>query len=127
MVANPSFDVDFERGLVGEDLHKAFLFGKHEVKTDYRTAETGNFYVEVRQYNKNMEWDSGIATTEADFWVQASPKGLGGIYVRTDAMKDLIARTSPKRTRQPIYNDVTNASIGVLVKLDDVLQVLGYK
>lgn len=119
--------MDFERGLVGEDLHKAFLFGKHEVKTDYRTAETGNFYVEVRQYNKNMEWDSGISTTEADFWVQASPKGLGGIYVRTDVMKDLIARTSPKRTRQPIYNDVTNASIGVLVKLDDVLRVLGYK
>ena len=78
---NPSFDIDFRRGLVGEDSHKAFLFGTHEVKTDYRTAETGNFYVETWQQPYGKDWKpSGINTTKADFWVQASPLGLGGIF-----------------------------------------------
>jgi hypothetical protein len=127
VVANPKFDIDFDRGMVGEESYKHFLLGKHEVKTDYRAAETGNFYVEVRQYNKNMEWASGISTTEADFWVQASPRGLGGIYIKTEAMKDLVIQASERFTRQPIYNDSTNASIGVLVRVNDVLNCLGFR
>ena len=123
----PDFDIDFQRGLVGEDLHREFLFGTHEVKTDYQTSDTGNFYVETRQQNGHSEWLSGINGTKADFWVQASPLGNGGIYIRTDAFKELLRRVNPPQTRQPILSDVTNSSVGRLVRLDDVLWCLGMK
>lgn len=122
----PDFDIDFRRGLVGEDLHKEFLFGTHEVKTDYRTAETGNFYVETRQQNENGEWLSGINTTKSDFWVQASPLGYGGIFIRTSVFKKLLREVNPPETRQPIRSSVTNSSTGRLVKLDDLLRALGF-
>lgn len=122
----PDFDIDFRRGLVGEELHKEFLFGTHEVKTDYRTAETGNFYVETRQQNENGEWLSGINTTKSDFWVQASPLGYGGIFIRTSVFKKLLREVNPPETRQPIRSSVTNSSTGRLVKLDDLLRALGF-
>ena len=123
----PDFDIDFRRGLIGEELHKEFLFGTHEVKTDYRTAETGNFYVETRQQNSSSEWLSGINTTKADFWVQASPLGYGGIYIRTEVFKELLREVDPPKTRQPILSDATNSSTGRLVRLDDLLWALGMR
>jgi hypothetical protein len=123
----PHFDIDFQRGKVGEDSHELFLNGKHEVKTDYRTAETGNFYVETRQYNQNMEALSGINVTEADYWVWASPTGKGAIYIKTDLLKELMTETDYRETRQPVINDNTNASKGRLVPLVDVLRKLGFK
>lgn len=123
----PDFDIDFRRGLIGEDLHKTFLYGTHEVKTDFRTAETGNFYVETRQQNASSEWLSGINATKADFWVQASPLGHGGIYIRTSVFKEMLRLVDPPETRQPILSDATNSSTGRLVRLDDLLWALGMK
>jgi hypothetical protein len=122
----PHFDIDFQRGKVGEDSHELFLDGKHEVKTDYRTAETGNFYVETRQYNQNMEALSGINVTEADYWVWASPTGKGAIYIETDLLKELMTENDYRETRQPISNENTNASKGRLVPLNHVLRKLGF-
>jgi hypothetical protein len=123
----PDFDIDFRRGLVGEDLHREFLFGTHEVKTDYRTAETGNFYVETRQQNNCSEWLSGINATKADFWVQASPLGHGGIYIQTSVFKEMLYRVDPPASRQPILSATSNSSTGRLVRLDDVLWALGMR
>jgi hypothetical protein len=122
----PHFDIDFQRGKVGEDSHELFLYGKHEVKTDYKTAETGNFYVETRQYNENMEALSGINVTESDYWVWASPTGDGAIYIKTDALKTMLTDTDYRQTRQPVINDHTNATVGRLVPLADVLRHLGF-
>jgi hypothetical protein len=122
----PHFDIDFQRGKVGENAHEGFLYGKHEVKTDYRVAETGNFYVETKQYNENMVALSGINVTEADYWVWASPTGDGAIYIKTDALKELMHETNPRETRQPIINEHTNASVGRLVPLKHVLKKLGF-
>ena len=122
----PHFDIDFQRGKVGEDSHELFLDGKHEVKTDYRTAETGNFYVETKQYNEGMIALSGINVTESDYWVWASPTGDGAIYIKTEALKELMRETNPRETRQPIINDHTNASIGRLVPLNHILRKLGF-
>jgi hypothetical protein len=128
MSYNPDFDIDFRRGLVGEDSHKAFLFGTHEVKTDYRTAETGNFYVETWQKPHTGDWKpSGVNTTKADFWVQASPLGLGGIFLSTSALKEILAESNPPETRQPISSSQTSASKGRLVRLSDVLKKLGFQ
>lgn len=122
----PHFDIDFQRGKVGEDSHELFLDGKHEVKTDYKTADTGNFYVETKQYNEGMIALSGINVTESDYWVWASPTGDGAIYIKTEALKELMRETDPPETRQPIINDHTNASVGRLVPLKHVLQKLGF-
>jgi hypothetical protein len=123
----PDFDIDFQRGLIGEEIHKEFLFGTHEVKTDFRTLETGNFYVETRQQNGSGEWLSGINSTKADFWVQASPLGVGGIYIRTEVFKELLRIVDPPKTRQPILSEGTNSSTGRLVKLNDLLWALGMR
>jgi len=122
----PHFDIDFQRGKVGEDSHELFLDGKHEVKTDYRTAETGNFYVETKQYNEGMIALSGINVTESDYWVWASPTGDGAIYIKTEALKELMRETDPPESRQPIINEHTNASVGRLVPLNHVLRKLGF-
>ena len=122
----PHFDIDFERGKVGEEAHKAFLYGKHEVKTDYKAGRTGNFYIETRQYNQNMEVLSGINTTEADYWVFAAPNGVGAIYLTTQALKDLMTKINPREARQPIYNENSNASVGRLVPITEVLKALGF-
>lgn len=123
----PHFDIDLQRGMVGEDTHNAFLIGKHEVKTDYRTKETGNCYVELSQYNQDGEWDSGLVTTTADWWVLAGPTGSGSVYIKTESLKDLVRRNwgAYRTTHQPIYNEHTNASKGVLVPFQDVLRELG--
>ena len=123
----PDFDIDFQRGLIGEDLHKQFLFGTHEVKTDYRTAETGNFYIETKQQNRSTEFLSGINTTKADFWVQSSPLGHGGIYIRTLVLKELLRKVDPPQTVQPVLSELTNSSTGRLLRLDDFLWALGMR
>lgn len=124
---NPHFDGDNERGQVGEENYKEFLSGPYEVKTDYRTVDTGNFYIETRQYNENYEILSGINITESDWWVEASQTGDGFLVIRTEALKDIMRETNPRETRQPIHNEHTNASIGRLVPLDDVLKRLKFK
>lgn len=122
----PHFDIDYQRGKVGEDSHELFLDGKHEVKTDYRTADTGNFYVETKQYNEGMSALSGINVTESDYWVWASPTGDGAIYIKTDKLKELMREIDPPETRQPVINAHTNASVGRLVPLSQILRKLGF-
>ena len=70
---NPHFDIDVERGELGENLLKDILEGKVEVKTDYRAKETGNYYVEYKQYNSDYESWSGISITEAKWWAWVCP------------------------------------------------------
>tara|TARA_R100001463_G_scaffold115540_1_gene170750 strand:- start:184 stop:570 length:387 start_codon:yes stop_codon:yes gene_type:complete len=127
MSYNPSFDIDFTRGVAGENLAKKFLFGTHEVKTDYKTVQTGNFYIETWQQPNGKDWKpSGINTTEANFWVQASPIGTGGIFISTSALKELLREKQPPEAEQPVVNSETAASKGRLVKASDVMRKLGF-
>lgn len=128
----PKFDVDFTRGRVGEELVETFLADlqgkKIEVKTDYRINETGNVYVETWQYSKPDASDkrqSGINVSESDYWCFASPVGGGFIMVKADVLKEFIRETSPKETRQPIASSQTNASIGRLVPMNQLLAKIG--
>lgn len=127
---NPHFDIDLERGKVGERAVEGFLKGNtHEVKKDDRVSETGNFYVETWQYSDPFESDirpSGINVTQAEYWHWSSPTGKGGIWMETETLKELMTETNPRETRQPITNSNTNASKGRLVPLQHVLQKLGF-
>lgn len=131
MTYEPNFDLDFQRGLVGENLVGTFLQAlegsRIEVKTDYRVTETGNVYVEIWQYRKPDASDkkpSGLSTTKAEFWVIGSPETLGFICIRTDDLKQLIKEGNYKEVRQPIINENTNASIGRIVPITDIMRKL---
>ncbi len=128
----PRFDVDFTRGRVGEELLETFLADlagkKVEVKTDYRVNETGNVYVETWQYSKPDASDkrqSGINVSEADYYCFGSPTGDGFVMVKTSVLKQFISNTNPREARQPISTDKTNASIGRLIPLADLLGFIG--
>lgn len=127
----PHFDIDFARGKVGESLVETFLADlqgkKIEVKTDYRVSETGNVYVETWQYHLPDASDkkqSGINITQSDYYCFASPDATGFIMIKTEALKDVMRQTSPKETRQTKINSNTNASIGRLVKIKDIMNKL---
>ncbi len=128
----PHFDLDFTRGKVGEDLVATFLADlegkKIEVKTDYRVRETGNVYVETWQYSKPDASDkrpSGINITQAEYFCFASPTGQGFLMVKTEALKEVLRGVNPPESRQPKINPHTNASIGRLVRVSDILSYLG--
>jgi hypothetical protein len=124
---SPHFDIDFSRGLIGEDLVKslpeAIKDGTIEVKTDYRAQETGNFYIETWQYSKQDESNkkqSGINITTATFWAFVIPQTSSMFLIRTDELKSLMRENDYRETRQPQINAHTNASIGRLVPVIDI-------
>lgn len=128
----PRFDVDFTRGRVGEELVETFLADlagkKIEVKTDYRIGETGNVYVETWQYKKedaSDRYQSGINVSESDYYCFGSPTGGGFVMVKTSVLKEFIRNTNPREARQVISSDNTNASIGRLIPLNDLLGFMG--
>ena len=123
----PRFDIDFARGLIGENLvaglPEAIQKGTVEVKTDYRAVDTGNFYIETWQYSKEDESDkrqSGINTTEADSWAFVIPQTEAIFLIKTEHLKALMYKNNYKETRQPKINANTNASIGRLVPVKDM-------
>jgi len=130
-MTEPHFDIDFTRGMVGEDLVNTVLGKlqgkKIEVKTDYRIPETGNVYIETWQYHAEDESDikkSGINITKAEYWCIASPTGKGFLMIETDALKEVIQETNPREVRQSRINPNTNASKGRLVKMIDIMHKL---
>lgn len=102
-----------------------------EVKLDFGTHRTGNFYIEYA----SRGLASGITTTEADYWVliAASEKGcrhkdnevameeddiLYLIIISTERLKTL-CRTKYERKGVPGGDE--NTSLGVLIKATDLL------
>jgi hypothetical protein len=121
---NPHFDVDFARGLLGENLVADLAGMTVEVKTDYLAWKTGNFYIETWQYRADDASDkrmSGINVTTADYWCFAGPAGRGLIFIKTEDLKQIIRDTDPLKVHQRVANDYSNASIGRLVPVRDVL------
>lgn len=136
----PRFDFDLRRGKVGEKyvsrILNAIQKGTVEVKTDYGSNRTGNLYVEFEQKSKKGEWKpSGIATSEAEFWV--FPFKEGAVVVRTSHLKELcrkVLKESPTIERDgQIFpaavghrggNDASNASRGVKLPVQRLVESL---
>ena len=135
MTFNPSFDVDFARGKIGEDLvgglPEMIRDGKIEVKTDSLAIKTGNFYVETWQRNVyNMQWkQSGINVTTADYWAFVIPQTMSMFLVSTKALRELLEenRDAYREGEQRIVNAETNGSRGRLVPVKDVFQIMVQK
>jgi hypothetical protein len=125
----PAFDIDFKRGLVGENLTKTFLNDLAgsliEVKTDYRAHETGNVYVETHQYPKGQLEQhqlSGINLSEADWYVFAGPASTGFIAIKKDELMRLVIEAP--RAEIAAQNINSNQTRGRLVRLVDIMATI---
>ena len=125
----PAFDIDYRRGLIGEDLVNTFLVDLAgsliEVKTDYRAHETGNVYVETHQYPRNnpeQAIPSGINISQANWYVFASPHQTGFIAIPKQHLLRL-AFNAP-RAEIAAKNINSNQTRGRLVAIQDILDVI---
>jgi hypothetical protein len=121
------FDLDMKRGAQGElwVSHICELLAQRngwiEVKTDYRWADTGRFYIELECRGRDGIWrPSGLSTTRSKAWALV----LGGLHamvvietVELRAAVDLAAR-HPRNEVECTYGN--NPTRGVLVYLDHV-------
>jgi len=126
----PDFDMDLTDGLKGEDYVESVLtnLSTIEVKTDRRAHETGNLYIEVYQFSHPDQSDkrpSGLSTSRAQHWVFTTPGLKGFIVIQTEMLKALIKSSAYKRVAQPIANENTNGSIGILVPIKDITKAIG--
>jgi hypothetical protein len=129
---NNDFKYDLALGQLGEALIGKLLSSKTiEVKFDFGCHSTGNFYIE---YQSRMK-PSGIATTQADYWmlISASDHGqrlkksqeeiqkediLFAVLIETERLKDLCRN---KAFRKGVKGGDNNTSLGILIKSTDLL------
>lgn len=124
----PQFDIDYRRGMIGENLVGSFLEqlpgGTIEVKTDYHAWRTGNLYIETHQRLASDEWvKSGINLSEADFYCFAGPRAVGFITIRKPILVNLVRERSVP-VRMDKKSATSRATMGYLVKVADVVALL---
>lgn len=123
----PRFDIDYERGLVGERLVGTFLEAlagsRIEVKTDHRVLETGNVFVETHQQPFNRDWKpSGINVSTADWYCFAGPSGNGFITVSKRVLIDL--SRDAKRANVVTQSKESSAARGRLVPVANIVEAI---
>jgi hypothetical protein len=125
----PAFDIDYRRGLIGEDLVNTFLVDLAgsliEVKTDYRAHETGNVYVETHQYPKGQPdkaVPSGINLSQANWYVFASPHQTGFIAIPKKHL--MLLTIKAPRAEIAAKNLNSNQTRGRLVAIKDILDII---
>lgn len=118
----PRFDIDYQRGLVGENLVGTFLQGlagsKIEVKTDYHAWRTGNLYVETHQHLRGQWVKSGINLSEAEYYCFAGPTAVGFITIETRQLIRL-ALEAPR-----IESNTHIRTHGRLIKINRIIETL---
>jgi|TARA_R110000822_G_scaffold86996_6_gene202543 hypothetical protein len=132
MEYNSDFSYDLKVGLMSEIIIGQLLTNRTvEVKMDFGVHKTGNFYIEYKSRNK----PSGIAKTEADYWIliAASEEGLRHRYENVEVKEEdilyfitipterlkVLCRTKYKRKDVPGGDE--NTSLGVLIQAIDLL------
>jgi len=120
----PDFDVDYRRGLVGENLVGTFLESVSgstvEVKTDYRAWCTGNLYIETEQEIRGQWRASGLSISKATFYCFAGPRGEGFLTIPTSRLKSLVEETG-----RPVHMKRKSATSrdtkGFLIRVEDIV------
>ena len=116
------FDVDLEFGQVWEKhIDEMFSGAKTcEVKTERDTwSNTGNICIEVESYGK----PSGLASTEAELWVQNLVKDgelVCSLVFKTDKLKEIVEKMP---TRIVMGGDNFSSKLH-LVSLKDLMEEL---
>lgn len=131
---NSDFRYDLQLGQLGEELVAKLLKDKTiEVKFDFGTHRTGNFYIEYESRGK----PSGIATTQAKYWMLIAASAtaerlktdfdsledsdvLYCVLIETSRLKDLCRN---HYHRKDVPGGDNNTSRGVLIKASTLLRV----
>ena len=120
MEYNSDFKYDLLTGILdGESwVHSLLENKKIEVKYDGDISNrTGNVYVEYECRGKK----SGIATTEADYWV-FKLSGERAIVIGTKQLKGRLRElVSNGMAKSGVKGGDNNLSVGVLVKIKDLI------
>jgi hypothetical protein len=125
-IPKPNFKKDLEFGKQGEDQVKGFLQGivngSFEVKSDrYRN---GRMVVEVAQNPRKHGWkDSGLAITEAEWWVYVYTMNEAMIVISTERLKRYI-ETLPKSRLRLFAEGTNNPARGYLLQPEEVMPLL---
>ncbi len=116
---NNDFRYDLEYGVVeGETwFHNIVSGAKIEVKSDRKTEQTGNVYIEYKSRGKL----SGIATSQADFWVYKVAENKAIIISTSDLKKKLKELHEKGMVRINVPGGDNNTSLGILCKLKDLI------
>ena len=116
---NSDFRYDLEYGIVeGETwFHNLLSNSKIEVKSDRKTQETGNVYIEYEIRGK----PSGIRTTQAQYWVYKISEHQA-IVIATDELKRKLNQLVKEgKARMGIKGGDNNTSLGILVKVKELI------
>lgn len=119
MIHNNDFKFDLEFGVLdGETwFHELVTNKKVEVKSDRRTVETGNVYIEYWSRGK----PSGISTSQADFYVYKVAEDQA-ILISTSQLKQKLKQlVEDGKARMNVKGGDNNTSLGILCKLKDLI------
>jgi len=116
MEHNSDFRYDLKVGQEGENALASILEGnKIEVKTDIKTKDTGNVFVEYESRGK----PSGLSTSQSDYYCFIIEHIM--IIIPTNKLKRL-ARKYYKSNRDVVGGD-SNTSRGILISLQELTDV----
>lgn len=103
----PCFDIDYKFGEQGElfvtKIIESLGTGRVEVKNDARFSDTGNVYVECQCLRRGKWHPSGIATTDAEFWVFVLANDTTCVAVTTEYLKSAsraVWQNNPDRRKE---------------------------
>ncbi len=123
----PRFDIDMEIGRQGEIFITSVIDAMKggascEVKTDEKSAVTGNIYVEFECFRLGRWQKSGIATTEAEVW--AFVLGSAALCIPTDKLK-VLARLRWHAGGERECTRGSHPTKGVIIPIPWLLKQLG--
>jgi hypothetical protein len=116
---NNDFKFDLEFGVLdGETwFHELVSEKKVEVKSDRRTQETGNVYIEYWSRGK----PSGISTSQSDYYVYKVAEDEA-IIISTSKLKQKLKQlVNEGKARMDVKGGDNNTSRGILCKLKDLI------
>lgn len=119
MTYNNDFKFDLEFGVLdGETwFHDLVSEKKIEVKSDRRTQETGNVYIEYWSRGK----PSGISTSQSDYYVYKVAEDEA-IIISTSKLKQKLKQlVNEGKARMDVKGGDNNTSRGILCKLNDLI------
>jgi hypothetical protein len=119
MTYNNDFKFDLEFGVLnGETWFHELVTGKKiEVKSDRRTCETGNVYIEYWSRGK----PSGISTSQSDYYVYKVAEDEAIIIATSQLKKKLKQLVEEGKARKDVRGGDNNTSLGILCKLKDLI------
>ena len=118
MKYSSSFYYDLKIGEEAEDWVKSLLSkgNKIEVKNDNIIHKTGNLFIEYESRGK----PSGLATTEANYWIYRMSKLNSALILPTDTLKN-VCRIYYKEKKYLRQGGDNNTSKGFLIPLINLL------